>query len=348
MDDIDIGVDSKGAAKSALKNLDLALQTRQIRLNSGKTRILTDIEAIRHFKIRENSFLDAFGDHIETKIRASTPLDRERKFLGYAIEYGFRTQSFSQGNGEKILKRLISLSRRVELRMNPRAFSEIMLNWPSVREIALIWWRNSKKPSTMLSTIAEIMSSGEVVDHNAIILIANAIVDARLPRTKYVYDQLGKICKNLDRNDIWGFYAMMWIYSKYGSSNTIIALIEKTVPLWSTHENLSRLVAGTYSRFIDRPQFTKFKNILLKVGSRWALDVFEFHEELHTTSYRVKSVEKFILALNPTMPNKITHAKFMMALSIRKNALVPASLIKKLSDTHSEAFGDPNYAPLLA
>ena len=35
MDDIDIGVDSISEARDILKNLDLALQTRQVRLNSG-------------------------------------------------------------------------------------------------------------------------------------------------------------------------------------------------------------------------------------------------------------------------------------------------------------------------
>ena len=37
MDDIDVGVDLIAEAREVLKNLDLALQTRQLRLNSGKT-----------------------------------------------------------------------------------------------------------------------------------------------------------------------------------------------------------------------------------------------------------------------------------------------------------------------
>jgi len=58
MDDIDIGVDSISEAKEILRDLDLALQTRQIRLNSGKTKILTEVQAVEHFKIRENLLLD--------------------------------------------------------------------------------------------------------------------------------------------------------------------------------------------------------------------------------------------------------------------------------------------------
>src|SRR5262249_37948651 len=45
MDDMDIGVDSVADARAVLRDLDLALQTRQIRLNSGKTKILSEGEA---------------------------------------------------------------------------------------------------------------------------------------------------------------------------------------------------------------------------------------------------------------------------------------------------------------
>jgi hypothetical protein len=36
MDDIDVGVDTIAAAKQVLKSIDLVLQTKQVRLNSGK------------------------------------------------------------------------------------------------------------------------------------------------------------------------------------------------------------------------------------------------------------------------------------------------------------------------
>ena len=51
MDDIDVGVNSLAEGRTVLRDLDLALQTRQIRLNSGKTRILSEAEARKHFKI---------------------------------------------------------------------------------------------------------------------------------------------------------------------------------------------------------------------------------------------------------------------------------------------------------
>ena len=50
MDDIDVGVDSIPEARVVIRDLDLSLQTRQIRLNSGKTKDFTEKEAREHFR----------------------------------------------------------------------------------------------------------------------------------------------------------------------------------------------------------------------------------------------------------------------------------------------------------
>ena len=58
MDDIDIGVDKLADARNILRSVDLVLQTRQVRLNSGKTRILTSAEAFQHFRVKDNISID--------------------------------------------------------------------------------------------------------------------------------------------------------------------------------------------------------------------------------------------------------------------------------------------------
>src|SRR5271169_5548855 len=74
MDDIDVGVDSIAEAKDVLKSIDLVLQTKQVRLNSGKTIILSRADAIRHFRIIENSRLNLLQDRIKRKIQANSHL----------------------------------------------------------------------------------------------------------------------------------------------------------------------------------------------------------------------------------------------------------------------------------
>ena len=125
MDDIDVGVNSLAEGRTVLRDLDLALQTRQIRLNSGKTRILSEAEARRHFKIRENSLIDKLADNIAAKIAARVSTAKEKMQVELGIRAGLRRGSFAFGNGEKIFKRLLNLARQIRAEVNDDHFVEI-------------------------------------------------------------------------------------------------------------------------------------------------------------------------------------------------------------------------------
>ena len=111
MDDIDVGVDDIATAKKLLRDLDLALQTRQLRLNSGKTKILKKSEAMLHFRIEENAGLAAFEEHIETRRKSNRSTKYSRKYLEHYISDNVRSGAFKDGNGDKILKRCINYAR---------------------------------------------------------------------------------------------------------------------------------------------------------------------------------------------------------------------------------------------
>jgi hypothetical protein len=71
IDDMAIGTNTIVEAKEIIRDLDLALQTRQLRLNSGKTKILTSKEAQSYYRISNNIALDEveakFNDTTESK-----------------------------------------------------------------------------------------------------------------------------------------------------------------------------------------------------------------------------------------------------------------------------------------
>lgn len=73
MDDLDFGVDSVAKAKTVLRDLDLALQTRNLRLNSGKTKILTAAEAKVHFRVADNALFDKLEQWVSDD---AIPLDQ--------------------------------------------------------------------------------------------------------------------------------------------------------------------------------------------------------------------------------------------------------------------------------
>jgi hypothetical protein len=204
MDDIDIGCDSVLTAKQVLRDLDLTLQTRQIRLNSGKTRILTEQQALEHFKIRENHWLDLLNDRINAKTKLGLSFAKEHTLIRLALNAGFRRNVFGTGNGEKILRRLINLARSCRADIENKHFRTLITNWPGLRHTILLWWQHSNHAALQLNIVASFVEDGAIVDDAAIIEAAAAVVSARLPKTGARRDEaLGIVCKNLVAIKVW-------------------------------------------------------------------------------------------------------------------------------------------------
>src|SRR5262249_33680173 len=150
----------------------LSLQTRQVRLNSGKTKILNEVEARKHFKIRENRFLNAFELRLADKESRSVGLKHERAFLAYAIPWGLRVGCFATGNGEKILKRSIHYARLLNSSIQPNEVARMFLDWPGSRETILRWCATSDDPNSYFKVLNTLLSGGETIDDLAIVQIA--------------------------------------------------------------------------------------------------------------------------------------------------------------------------------
>jgi hypothetical protein len=104
MDDIDAGTDSIADAKRLLRDADLILQSRNLRLNSGKTQILSAEDARWHFRTRHNRRIDAIEKILE-KIDETSPPSKQVTRLAAAARSMMKKGEFDDGNGEKILKR---------------------------------------------------------------------------------------------------------------------------------------------------------------------------------------------------------------------------------------------------
>jgi len=347
MDDIDIGVDTVSAAREVIKNLDLALQTRQLRLNSGKTRILTEIEARKHFRIRENVWLSTLADRISARKANRAPLFNERRKIEISIRVGLRRDAFSSGNGDKVLKRLLNLARETSAQISDDHFFLILANWPSLRPTLLQWWQEHKSPALKLNLLTQILQDGHLVDDASIVEIANALVAARLPDTSWVRGHIKEILSGLGSSSIWSLYAQVWVASKYASNDELMSIIETKASMWGSNEHLTRLVAGMFPRFVGASLQPKFEAILRRAGGFAASSVIQFHRELSNTVDGYTAVRKFIVAPNTSLSNRISHAKFLMLLSLLRNTSIAPVAAAKLKTIHAVALTDPFYAPLV-
>jgi hypothetical protein len=320
----------------------LALQTRQIRLNSGKTLILSEVDARRHFRIRENQFLSQLEDSIESKISRDIPIVRELRFIQTAIGKGLEARRFEGGNGDKILKRLINYARKFGASIADDDFIRVLLKWPSNRGAMLQWWQHSATPEVKLPLIRDFVCSSEIVDDATLIDVSIALVTARLPRNAKTQEIIGEICEGLSAAQPWSFYSKAWILSKYGTASDLMKLIESSVSLWVTEAQLSRLVGGLYPRFVGTREFTKYRALINRVGNQWCREVFSFHDSLSQDRASFAAVRSFIAAPNPSLPNRISHPKFLMLRTIFKNPHA-APALSALKTTHAQAMTDAYY-----
>jgi hypothetical protein len=347
MDDIDIGVDSEWQAKNILKEIDLVLQTRQVRLNSGKTKILSRTEAEKHFKKRENMFLDRFVARINSRHQNRQSLQKDQKFTEYCFEYGFKNKTFKDGNGDKILKRLITIAGKIKAKIPPATIAMVLKDWPSVRENILIYHAQMPHSKAEFEAITNFIHRKEHVDDFSWICFAATLVSARLPRAAYVVDGISKIFRADEKLDFFQLYSKLWILSKYGNADDLLGLLRTNFDVWAADETLGRLVGGLSPIFAQDGMYASFETLLDSAQNKAANDLANFHRMMRNEPAKYASVKHYLIQENPSLPNRIRHAKFLMLLSVLQGYSISEEERELLFKKHHRAFGDGFYATRL-
>jgi hypothetical protein len=346
MDDIDIGVDSISEAKRILRSVDLILQTRQVRLNSGKTKILSHLEAIKHFRVRENERLDKFVFRIERRRKNNQCLEREKRLLPIFVTRRYFAREFDDGNGEKILKRLITMCRNLEVPLEVALVEDILLKRPNLRRPILRLVSIFPIKIDILSMIKRIVESKQLVDEIALINISYTLVESNVIKNQTTQKMIVNIARSLDVEQFCGLYAAILIYSKFGSLKELIELIRRQRPVWFSDEWLGRLV-GALSPLFDRSVYgVSFRALIHESRNPGAIAAREFHSDIRVDGKFYGKISGFLRATNDSKPLRITHGKFLMLLSVLSTPNVVDKQKLNLIRIHSEALSDPFYRSL--
>lgn len=343
MDDIDIGVDSVQEGKAILKEVDLILQTRQIRLNSGKTKILPRSEAIDHFRIRENIELDRLEAWLKSKSLGGLPLLTERRWISRRIKHGLRAGSFDAGNGEKILRRLIGMATRYGADIDPDCIERLMKERPPTRDKILGYVAQQTLTPTRTRALSSAMASGLMVDHLGPIETINHLVESKVSRPSLILPHINQIMQGLDDTDYFGFYAKVWLQSKYGSPVDLIQTIEASFSRWSPDYRSGRLVAGMYPLFRRSTEWTRFSNLVAEARNAGAAETFKFHANLSKSRDYLREAKKMLTSPNPSRATGITHAKFLVLLTTLSSTAASPREISLLKTRNARVWDDALY-----
>jgi hypothetical protein len=342
MDDIDIGVDTIVEAKQALKTVDLVLQTKQVRLNSGKTVILSRHEAVTHFRIFENARLDTVQARIDHRVKSGLTLDRERSHVEARLRKGLRKKAFDAGNGDKILKRWLGLATKTCAAVKPELLESLVKLRPSVRTSVYSFIRSRPLTPTIAGALARAANSGLLVDDSAVVEMSNHLVET-LVKTRRCHSELESIIESNSANSYFGFYSRLWLLSKYGTTAQLLKTLQDGKKLWSPHERLGRLAGSLTPLFRGSPEEASLHRLFADTLNTGVRETYRFHQRLTGDLQTFNDMYDALKATNPSRGTNITHAKFLCLLSALKNSAAPAARIATLRSNHARAFEDSYY-----
>jgi hypothetical protein len=324
MDDMDIGVDTMAAAKAIVRDLDLTLQSRQLRLNSSKTRILSQAEAFDHFCIKENSELLEFaeavekGDHSPTIQTAITSkyedwLDREGKG-----EPGPHSP-FRRDNGSKIHKFIFSLMHESGCDIPDSDLIWLIKNAPAMRSTALRYLAYSSTNNAAFAELSEFVLSGIFVDDASFVDITGYLLHGRLRRFDKVIRQVRDLCRTASQRGEVGLHGAIFDASKFLPREELTSLLTDNIGPISEDFWLCRAAAGVSPRFIHTADYGKFHDVITKLESEDAHSVSNYFMSLSTESQVSLSLKAYLTAANDSYPQKLYFPKVLSLLAIAKN-----------------------------
>ena len=324
MDDIDVGVDTIGEAKNVIKEIDLTLQSRHVRLNSGKTQILTQKQAAKHFRVRENHFLNK----LEAKLKlADSVFDakfkiKAPKLFSVALKQGV----FDGGNGDKILKRVLSYFGSKLVAIPVDVLTEILVRRPSCRGALMKWLSKMPFNLEVIQTFIGFALSDEVVDDFTIVELSKALVDLNFPRPfPLARKEIIEFGLKISPRGFYGEYSSLWVHAKYGTDDELFDQIKKITVKAVTSPLMGRLLGGLEPRLCKSAHSAMYFESLRSVADPSAVQVSNFHTSLRTVPKTFKSVRTIISAPDLSKPNGLSLGKALVILSVQKSTSLSAT-----------------------
>lgn len=256
MDDVVIGVNTREEAVGVLSSSSDVLKSRGLALNLKKTSILSAEQAEFHFLIDENKYLDAldFEFHKSKGISkiSSELISRFRKHLRNNSEAKYF---------EKISKRYITAfgklnSKRI-LNLVPDLFNEN----PGIRTNLLIYLGQLGFNSRTAEIVIKIFDNLKLHDDISLFQVSKLITDWKIPLNEsgdeFINVALKKIRQFSEkRKQIFDFYCLLWVMSKYSHPKKLLEFIERYKGIWNSHPFLRRQVTSIMARLLN---FNEYK-----------------------------------------------------------------------------------------
>lgn len=274
MDDINAGVDSPADAKVLLRDLEIVLNSQGLRINAGKTKILSAEHALKHFRVKDNRSLTIIDNAI--KSGTTTAKARARRLKTLKSQYRKFRRTESVGQWDKVMKRYYTLFGKLDSRYLRPVAQKHLQNKPGVRSTALRYIRETGYTRKSLEIICDWIKSGHITDDVALIEAAITLVDWPMPASQWpkaasMADHLAPRSGPLAPSSI---ISAIWLLGKYAPERELGAFLRRpnVRDLWRKSSWVARQVAAVTPMLFDNNRRWIEARIVMS-GQREALAV---------------------------------------------------------------------------
>ena len=350
MDDMDVGVDSVKDAKVIVRDIDLTLQSRQLRLNSSKTLILSQKEAFSHFCISENLTLS----RIEALVKKGRISDFIKAILISKYEIWLdrstdcgpgKKSKFTKGNGSKVHKYILSLIYEVGSTVSDEDLLWQIEQNPSMRPTALRYLSKTARGNTVLKRLVSMTKSGVFVDDAAYVNVAGFMLHTKFRKTSACTFRAEEFCKLAASMSDIGLHSAIFVSARFLSRRQILSLLDDNIERISGDFWLCRAAAGLTSLFICEAEWKPYLEFLRSLNSQDARDVHEYLRSVSNATSFNPSLKAYITTANHTFPQRLFFPKLLILLAVAKNKNI-ASLAPNLYTNHPALKKDPYYVQM--
>lgn len=349
VDDMTIAVESREQAKVILRDLDTILQIRGLRLNSGKTKVLSAPEAAQYFHQEENDTINGFEEHIKRNKEKGWGLKTVGRKVGAA--YRKFARKIPHGHSEKILKRYVGLA--AELRSD-FAVSMMISDFPEAPGMRDVYYRYIQELGPrrdVFEMLADYLRSSNALDDASIYHTSQVLVDWELNSSSDIFGELRKLATYMMSADFVGvnphrFSAALSLSVKYAEERKLIEQIRRSRNLWSRSEYLSRQVCAACGRVRDEKFLDECTKEIAGSAYKSAMSVVDEIKKLRSTK---SSISKAIRGYVTNGNNKTTYKihRLLIALNVLRSKEIGKALKANLKSEICEDIQDPFYKSLI-
>lgn len=322
MDDMDVGVDTPAEAKRVVRDIDLTLQSRQLRLNSSKTKILTKEQAFHHFRIDENTVLSSIEKSVDNGDIAKARKEVEDLYNHWIDADGSPKSILNGGNGPKIHKRILRIIYMTGGSVSDEALVDLIENDAGMRSTALRYLSHSNVTKGTAARLFDLVVTENLVDDASIIEISSLLLHAKVDPTDAMQDMITGFIQNISGVSDIQLYCGIFLSGKFQDKAHNLALLRDNVVKIRDDFWLSRAAAGLTPKFLSSEFKSPYVDIIRRLRTDEAESVYNFFVHLQNVEKLSQSDKAYFKKRNDSFPQKIFYPKLLQILALKKNAKI--------------------------